>query len=159
MRRQRRAVVVRLQGQDVNAAGQELARNAGKPAGERLRLRVRDDGRVRARLGLPTRYNTPPVLVGRITSGTHRAELTATIRESYTEVGMPRLFLGVALFLGVVCIALLASGDLTNPGVYVCGIGGLTLGAIGAVLGRMRRTSFNHHADRLEQAVRAAARR
>ncbi|MEU7876286.1 hypothetical protein [Dactylosporangium sp. NPDC049140] len=159
MRRQRRPVVVRLRVHDVNAAGEDLARHAGQYAGERLRLRVRDDGRVRARLGMSTRYNTPPVLVGRITGGPEGAELTATIREPYTELGMPRLFLGVAIFLGLVCIAILASGDFTNPGVYVCGIGGAALGLIGVILGRMRRTSFNHHADRLEQAVRGAARR
>lgn len=159
MRRQRRPIVIRLRVRDVSAAGQELARHAGQHAGERLRLRVRDNGRVRARLGYPTRYTTPPVLVGRIAEGPDGAELTATIREGYTELGMPRLFLGLAVFLGLVCVALLAGGDFTNPGVYVCGIGGAALGLIGVVLGRMRRTSFAHHADRLEQAVRAAARR
>jgi hypothetical protein len=159
MRRQRRLVVIRLSVHDVSAAGQELARHAGQYAGERLRLRVRDSGRVRARLGYSTRYQTPPVLVGRIVGGPGGAELTATIREPYTELGVPRLFLGVAVFLGLVCVAILASGDFTNPGVYVCGIGGAALGLIGVVLGRMRRTSFEHHADQLEQAVRAAARR
>jgi hypothetical protein len=159
MRRQRRPVVVRLRVHDVSAAGQELARHAGQYAGERLRLRVRDNGRVRARLGYATRHNTPPVLIGRIAGGPDGAELTATIREPYTELGIPRLFLGVAIFLGLACVAILASGDFTNPGVYVCGLGGAALGLIGVVLGRMRRTSFDHDADRLEQAVRAAARR
>ncbi|GLL07617.1 hypothetical protein [Dactylosporangium matsuzakiense] len=159
MRRQRRPVVIRLKVHDKSAAGQDLARHAGQYAGERLRLRVRDNGRVRARLGYSTRYNTPPVLVGRIAVGPDGAELTATIREPYTELGIPRLFLGIAVFLGLVCVAILASGDFTNPGVYVCGIGGTALGLIGLALGRTRRTSFDHHADQLEQAVRAAARR
>jgi hypothetical protein len=158
MRRQRRSIEVRLRAADVVTAGQALKRHA-KAAGSapRLRMRVRDDGRVRARAVEFSRYNTPPVLVGRITPAPGGGILAATIRESYVEVLMPRLFVGLALFMAVMCGALLVAGEFTNLGVYVCGIGGTVFGLIGYALGRLRRSSFHHHADRLERAVRAAA--
>jgi hypothetical protein len=159
MRRQRRPIEVRLRASDVVAAGQAIKRRAKSGgSGPRLRVRVRDDGRIRARVLEFSRYHTPPVLVGRITAGLRGGLLTATVRESYLEVIIPRVFVGLALFMALVCVALLAAGDLTNPGVYVCGVGAAGLGLLGYILGRLRHDSFRHDATRLEQAVRNAAR-
>ena len=91
MRRQRRTVEVRLRAPDVVTAGQALKRRATE-----TRVRVRDDGRVRARVKEFSRYNVPPLLVGRITAGPGGGVLAATIRESYVEVVIPRVFVGLA---------------------------------------------------------------
>jgi hypothetical protein len=158
MRRQQRPVEVRLAATEVGTAGQLLKEHANEAPNEpRLGVRVRADGRVRARFVASSRYSMPPLLVGRIAAEPDGAVLAATIHESSVEVFVPRLFVGLAAFLAVVLAGLLSAAEFTSPGVYVCGFGGAVLALLGYGLGRLRRASFRRQADRLEEAVRAAA--
>jgi hypothetical protein len=168
MRRQRRDIEVRLPLGDVAAAArvlnersaraQPLARRPtpGTSSGPPLAVRVRDDGRVRARIAEYRRLSWPPRLAGRITDGPSGTVLVGTIKESRNEVALPRLFTGLALLTAAAFVGLLATKQFTNPGVYICGIVALASGGLGYGLGRLRRVSFRIEADKLEGAIRQA---
>jgi hypothetical protein len=168
MRRQRRDIEVRLPLGDVAAAARVLNERSARAqplsrrrtpdaqSGPPLAVRVRDDGRVHARIAQYSRYNSPPRLAGRIIDGPSGVVLDATIKESRNEVAVPRMFIGLAVFLAATFVALLSTKQFTNPGVYICGFTMLAFGGLGYLLGRLRRTSFRAEADKLEHAIRQA---
>lgn len=150
MRRQRRTVEIRLKVPDVAGAGRALTDAAVAP----LSLRVRDDGRVRAVIPEFSRLSSPPVLTGRINPHPDGPVLAATVRESYVEVLVPRVFLVSAVWLGAALAWLLTDHQFASPGVPICAVGAVVLGLMGFALGRLRGAGFRRRADDLENAVR-----
>jgi hypothetical protein len=119
-------------------------------------VRVRDDGRVRVRLGSGSRYHVLPVLRGRLEGGPGGGvRLDAVVRESLTEAVVPGLFGALAAGLGLVAFGIAVAGQMTNPGLYVCGVGALALGSVAVALRRARRSGFANDAERVVRAARS----
>ena len=166
MRTQRRDIEIRLRA-DEAAAARALTehaewthalsrRNKGASIVHGLSVRVRDDGQLRARINESNRFNAPPRLVGRITEGPNGVVLDATITESFNEVSIPRMFIGLAVLMAAIGLLPLTGGEFTNPAVYVGPILGILFGGLGYWQARQRRDSFRISADQLEHAIRQA---
>jgi hypothetical protein len=150
--RQRREVRLRLVVSDIDAALGVLENAAGRVRQRRPRrlwLKVSDEGRVRARVPSGSSRSLPPFLKGRVMADDSGVFLAGGIRESYSEVIVPRVFAFLTVFMAAVFAGLLASGQYTSPGVYVCGIGGILFGLLAHALKRLRFGSFAREANDL----------
>jgi hypothetical protein len=130
---------------------------AGKDAVRRssgLWVRVRDDGRVRARVLAGGRYHIRPHLKGRLVVAGRGTSLRAVIYESYGESLVPGLFGGLAVFMAVVGVAIALAGDFAGPGLVVCGVAAVLFALLAYRLGRRRPTSFALEVKELERAVK-----
>lgn len=152
MRRLRRSVTVPLGASSIPAAVERIRRNKEEIARTHrlLRVRVKDDGRLRARIVSAGRYASPPYFRGGIRASGGATLLEGTVRESRLSVLWPRLYALLTVFMGLVSIGLLAAGELTSPGVAICAIAAVAFGALAYAMGRQRRDSFEHEASELE---------
>jgi hypothetical protein len=151
----RRSLEVPFRAPDVASAAATLRAGAtGSAFRPGLRVRVRPDGRVRARV---MGGSGPPVLVGRLAGGPHGVVLSGTVRESRTGWLTTVLFGCLAGLMASVTAALLIAGELANPGIYVCGAGAAAFAVIAHRLRRARRLAFPVEAGELEDELRTVA--
>lgn len=125
-------------------------------AGRQVVLRVRPDGRVDA-LPFPTSRSGPAAAFdGRLEPAGASLLLTGEVREAVAPVLLPRLFVVLAVLLGLTGLLVLVDNGPASPGAYVC----LGAAAVFAVLarrsGRSRGPAFDVLADALAQQVGAA---
>ncbi|GIJ45304.1 hypothetical protein Val02_21900 [Virgisporangium aliadipatigenens] len=129
------------------------ARRAGTRRSTGLWARARNGGRVRARI-LPTgRYHLPPHFSGRFEAGERGGTLRGTIRESFFELLIPRLFGIAALALLLGDLAVVLGDPFIVVGFAVCTIGALATGWFAYVFGRARAAQFADGAVALERAL------
>jgi hypothetical protein len=153
--RHRKDITIRLRTRDVPDALKVVrARKDEARRSSRLRVRVRDDGRLRARVAIGGRYHVRPHLKGRLVVAGRDTSLRGVIYESYAESLMPGLYLGIALFMALITLAILTAGDFRSPGLIICPVAAVLLGLLGHRLGRLRPTSFALDAKELQQAVK-----
>lgn len=148
IKRQRQQVSLRLSSPSVEDAVVTLRTRREQARQHMLRLKVRDDGELMARIP-GGRYSTPPRLEGHFGPGDGGGIVfEGVISESHASVGIPRGFIGMAVFLALGAI-LVAVGGQPSPGSYICGVSAVLFGLIGYGTGRLRKSSFSYDCKEL----------
>lgn len=147
IKRQRQQVSLRLSAPSVEDAVATMRARRQQAREHMLRLKVRDDGELVARIP-GGRYSSPPRLDGRFEPGDGGIVFEGVISESHASVGIPRGFIGMAVFLALGAI-LVAVGGQPSPGSYVCGVSAILFALIGYGMGRLRGSSFSYDCKEL----------
>lgn len=147
----RQEIQLPVRGSDPAAAlrliGEEQARRA-----EGTVVRGHSPDRLRAHLAAG-RNNQPPAFRGRLQTDGSQVYLTGVIAESATSLILLGIFGFFTVVLGLIAIALLASGAFTEPGLYICLFFALAFGLLGWLLGRVRVASFAVAANQLTERL------
>lgn len=147
IKRQRQQVSLRLSSPSVEDVVMTMRARRDQAREHMLRLKVRDDGRLIARIP-GGRYSSPPRLEGRFEPGDGGTVFEGVISEAHASVGIPRGFTGMAVLLALGAI-LVAVGGQPSPGSYICGVSAVLFGLIGYGLGRLRKSSFRYDCKEL----------
>jgi hypothetical protein len=129
------------------------ARKAAVRRSTGLWVRARETGRVRARILPTSRYHLPPHFAGRFEPGVRGGTLCGTVRESFFELLIARVFSLAALVLLLGDLGIVFGGSFTVIGFVVCTAGALVTGWFAYVFGRRRSTEFAEGANALERAL------
>lgn len=142
IRRQRQQVGLKLSAPSVQDAVATMRTRREQAREHNLRLKVSDDGGLMARIP-GGRYSSPPRLEGRFEPGDGGIVFEGVISESHASVGIPRGFIGMAVFLALGAI-LVAVGGQPSPGSYICGVSAVLFALIGYAMGRLRGSTFSY---------------
>ena len=125
----------------------------------RFSVRVHDDGSIRARVPAGPRSIPTPILRGRIVAAGSGTCLEGTIRETWSAVCVPWLFVFVAVFMAAVLVGLLVNQADSSAGVIICGAAAVAFALIAGLLYAVRPMAFdtdsNELLDRLTHDVLA----
>lgn len=141
LRRQRRLISLEVSSSSVEGAvaAMRVCREQARQRG--LRLRVKDDGRLTARMPAG-RYSYPPRFSGRFESGDKGVVFEGVIVESRTDASMRQGAAGLGVLFATVSVLLAVAGR-ASPGSYVCGVTAIAFGLLGYGLNRLRESSFS----------------
>lgn len=116
-------------------------------------FRLRDDGRLVARLTTSIPFETLPTLHGRLVDTPHGPELTGYVRESRSGVCILACFWLVAVTALAGTVALLLTGQLAGPPLPIAAVTTLVIGALAFQLSRTRRRDFTEAAAELRSQL------
>jgi hypothetical protein len=152
--RLRQDIVVRLGTADVSAVVEAVRmRKKEEFRSSRLWVRVKDDGRIRARLLIGGRYHTRPHMKGRVVAGDQGAAVQGVVYESYLESLYSSVYVGLAVLMAAVSVVILVASGFGNPGLYVCGVSAAAFGWLASRLARLRPPGFTRDAAELKKAI------
>jgi hypothetical protein len=152
--RLRQDIVVRLRTGDVTAVVEAVrTRKRDAYRSSRLWVRVKDDGRIRARLLIGSRYHTRPHMKGRVVAADQGAALRGVVYESYLESVYSWGYTGLAGFMAAVSVVILVASGFGNPGLYICGVSAVAFGWLASRLARLRPPGFTRDATELSKAI------
>lgn len=154
-RRQRERVGLRLlRTSSVGGAVAEIRAQHGDDdhRSRELRLKVTDDGKLAASRAARGRGPMPPHLRGRLEAAGDRVVFEGVVTESHSSVFVPRVFVGLAVFMAVVAVGLAVAGNPT-PGTYICGVSAVLFGLLGRAMNRQRKASFRIECDKLMELL------
>jgi hypothetical protein len=114
-----------------------------------LRVKISDDGQLRARIPPATRHNTP-TLTGQLEADGDSVMLRGVIREPVFVVFALRTYVTLAILF--LLLAIVQARDPV-PGGVVCGVGGILLGLTGYWLARGRIDGFSRDCEALMEEV------
>jgi hypothetical protein len=114
-----------------------------------LRVKVSDDGWLRARIPSTARHGTP-TLIGQLEADGDSVTLRGVIREPAAAVAVVRVYLTMAILL--LLLAILQAGHPV-PGGIVCGACGILLGLTGYWTARGRIDGFSRDCEKLMEEV------
>ena len=107
----------------------------------RFRVHVGHDGRIRARVPPGGRSLPTPVLRGRLVADGSGTCFEGVIRETWSAVCVPWLFVFAAAFMAAVLVGLLVNHAYS--GVYICGASAVAFALIAGLLFVARPMAFD----------------
>jgi hypothetical protein len=154
LRRQVRPIGLLIPNADLGETVQLLeARRADARQTRGLLLKVRGDTLSAAMRG--GRYSQPPRARLHLSGTPRGVELSGVVRESFLDSIWIGLYAGAALFLAAVAVALIATGNVLNPGTFITVTGAAVLGALALVFRRQRRSLFGGEVTTVVEQLRA----
>ena len=142
-RRHTRPVRLRLSAADPRTATAAIAGTVRAAHLGRFHVRASHDGSLRARVHAGGRSLPTPILRGHIVADGSGTRLDGVIRETWSAVCVPWLFVFVAAFMAATLVGLLVNHAYSSPGVYICGASAVAFALIAGLLFLVRPMAFD----------------